>query len=89
MGQDQTIDFGDGGMFGVSKTSGSERWCTQGTMGRRGSQYRSQGCGKRGAGHKRPVPLGQSAGYVVARRHEIVIILGEILYVNRPSTTFV
>ena len=36
----------------------------------------------------RPVPLGQSAGYVVARRHEIVIILGEIIYVNRPKNEF-
>ena len=88
MGQHQKIDFGNGGMCHVNKTAGSERLCKQSTVRRKENIGRSQGCGKRGAGHKRPVPLGQSAGYVVARRHEFVIILGEIMYVNRPKSKF-
>ena len=89
MGEHQNFDFANGGMLHANKTVGSERLCNQNTESRKGSIDRSQGCGQRGAGHTRPVPLRQIAGYVVARRHEIVIILGEIIYVNRPNTSFV
>ena len=78
-----------GGMLHANQTVGSERMCNQNTVRRKGSMDRSQGCGQRGAGHTRPVPMRQIAGYVVARRHEIVIILGEIIYVNRPNTSVV
>jgi hypothetical protein len=89
MGQHQNFDFAYGGMLHANKTVGSERLCNQNTVSRKGSIDRSQGCGQRGAGHTRPVPMRQIAGYVVARRHEIVIILGEIIYVNRPNTSVV
>ena len=89
MGQHQICDFAYGGMLHANKTVGSERLCNQNTVSRKGSIDRSQGCGQRRAGHTRPVPMRQIAGYVVARRHEIVIILGEIIYVNRPNTSFV
>ena len=89
MGQHQNVDFANGGMLHANKTVGSERLCNQNTVSRKGSIDRSQGCGQRGAGHTRPVPMRQIAGYVVARRHEIVIILGEMIYVNRPNTSFV
>ena len=86
MGQHQKFDFACGGMLHANKTVGSERLCNQNTVSRKGSIDRSQGCGQRGAGHTRPVPMRQIAGYVVARRHEIVIILGEAIYVNRPKS---
>ena len=89
MGQHQNFDFAYGGMLHANKTVGSERLCNQNTVSRKGSIDRSQGCGQRGAGHTRAVPMRQIAGYVVARRHEFVIILGEIIYVNRPNTSFV
>ena len=89
MGQHQKFDFAYGGMLHANKTVGSDRLCNQHTVSRKGSMDRWQGCGQRGAGHTRPVPMRQIAGYVVARRHEIVIILGEIIYVNRPNTSFV
>ena len=85
MGQHQKFDFGYGGMLHANKTAGSERWCKPSKVRRKGNIDRSQGCGKRVAGHQRPVPLRHSAEYVVARRHEIVIILGEIIDVNRRT----
>ena len=89
MSQHQKCDFTYGGMLHANKTVGSERLCNQNTVRRKGIIDRSQGCGQRGAGHTRPVPMRQIAGYVVARRHETVIILGEIIYVNRRNTSFV
>ena len=86
MGQHQNFDFAYGGMLHANKTVGSERLCNQNTVRRKGIIDRSQGCGQRGAGHTRAVPLGQSAGYMVARRHGHVIILGEIMYDNRPQS---
>ena len=89
MGEHQNVDFANGGMLHANKTVGSERLCNHNTVSRKGSMDRSQGCWQRGAGHTRPVPMRQIAGYVVARRHDIAIILGEIVYVNRPKTSFV
>ena len=86
MGEHKNVDFAYGGMPDANNTVGSERLCNQNTVSRKGSIDRSQGCGQRGAGHTRPVPMRQIAGYVVAKRHEIVIILGEIIYVNRITT---
>ena len=89
MGEHQNVDFAYGGMSDANNTVGSERLCNQNTVSRKGNIDRSQVCGQRGAGHTRPVPMRQIAGYVVAKRHEHVIILGEIMYANRPNTSFV